>query len=479
MKPFWTTLCALSLLLGSLSTIYATDLIETWHSALSYDATIAAARSALVAGEEKEAQGRASLLPQAIISANAIHSQKNITAPSASIKETDKGLNYGVKASQVLYNASAFAQYQQGKQARQRALIQFQLAQQKLILTVAQAYFDALLAQEYLQQIGSQKKAITQQMEQAKKSFELGITTITDYKEAQARFDEISANEIAAQNDLVVKQNALTQLAQVDPNKLARLDTDFIPTPPTPNDLSLWLQTAEEKSLEIQTAKLNMEIAKEEIEKYRLLKSPTLNLDAGYTKQFARPNGFTTDLTQDRNDTSISLVLNVPLSTGGYRNSKLKESTALKEEARYTLEFTLRQVQHKTKAAFLGVNSGLAQISALERALHSNQSLLDSTQLGFEVGVRTTEDILNAQEQYYTVKYKLIEAKINYLLNRLRLAGSAGTLQEQDLQQVNIWLATNPKPEVVHPAIKTLPKFQKSENEKAPSDKIKKGALKR
>ena len=441
MKFLWTTLAALALLLGNLSTVYATDLIETWHSALSYDATIAAARSALLAGEEKEAQGRASLLPQAVISANASHSQKNIASPSASLKETDNTLNYGVKASQVIYNASAFSQYQQGKYARQKALVQFQFAEQKLILTVAQAYFDALLAQEYLQQIGSQKKAITQQMEQAKKSFELGITTITDYKEAQARFDKISANEISATNDLVVKQNVLLQLAQVDPNKLAHLEADFIPTPPTPNDLSLWLQTAEEKSLEIQIAKLNMEIAKEEIEKYRLLKSPTLNLDAAYTKQFARSGGSTPYPTHDRNDTSISLVLHVPLSTGGFRNSKLKESTALKEEARYNLESALRQVQHKTKAAFLGVNSDLAKISALERALQSNQSLLDATQVGFELGIRTTEDILNAQQQYYTVKYNLIEAKINYLLNRLRLAGNAGVLQEQDIKQINSWLA--------------------------------------
>lgn len=439
----WPKLTVLAIFLTNLASAHATDLIETWRSALSYDPSIAAARSALLAGQEKETQGRAGLLPQANLSANATHRYQNNTSSAeatAQKQSNKKALNYQLTASQALYNSSAYAQYQQGKQNSQKAHIQFQLAQQTLILKVAQAYFDTLLAQEYIQQINAQKKATTQQMEQAKKSFELGITTITDFKEAQARFDEILANEIAAQNDLIIKQNALMQIAQVDPEHLATIDPQFIPTPPTPNDLDNWLQKADENSLEIQASKLDISIAKEEIEKYRLLKSPTVSLEAGYSKQRSLDDQIGTNGPIRGSSSTVSLILNVPLSTGGYRSSKLREAAALSEKSRQDLEAIIRQVRHKTKTAFLGVNSGIAQINALNKALQSNQSLVDATLLSFEVGVRTTEDILSAQEQYYIVKYKLAEARVNYLLNRLRLSESTGTLQEQNLEQINQWL---------------------------------------
>jgi outer membrane protein len=421
----------------------ATDLLEAWRSALSYDPTIAAARATLIAGQEKKPQGLAGLLPQVRIAGHATRNRQALhdkAAPVGSEQQFDNMLGYNLSANQVLYNASAYRQYQQGKKYTLQANVQFIAAQQNLMLRVAQAYFDALLATEHVKQIQAQKEAVTQQMKQAKKSFEVGITTITDYNEAQAKYDEIIAVEIAAQNELLIKQNALLQIAKINPEKLASIDAQFIPTLPDPANVESWLQLAQEKNPEIQEKALAFAIAQDEIEKYRLLKSPTLHLEAGYESRQIRPgagNG-TADLRKD--NASIGLILTVPLSTGGYRSSKLRESASLAEQERLQLEAITRQVQHKIRAAFLSVNSGVAQISALRQALKSNQSLVDSTLLGHEVGIRTTEDILNAQQQYYTVKYKLVEAKINYMLSRLSLAANTGVLQEQDLQAINQWL---------------------------------------
>lgn len=423
------------------SNSYAIDLLETWRSALNYDPVIAAARAALLAGQEKYPQGVAGLLPHASISGNAMRSMQDITyPPNDTGKQFNQVLGYQISASQVLYNASAYTQYQQSKKIALQSQIQFIAAQQNLILRVAYAYFDTLLATERIKQIQAQKKAVTQQIQQAKKSFEVGITTITDYNEAQAKYDEILAAEIDAEHAKQVKQNALIQLAQVDPDKLADIDSQFIPILPHPLQLERWLQQAQEKNPEIQAKTLAFRIAQDEVNKYRLLNSPTLHLEAGYTGGNTRIGLVNGSGELHKNNASIALILTVPLSTGGYRSAKLRESAALAEQERLQLDALTRQIQHKTRTAFLGVKSGVAQIMALRQALKSSQSLVDSTVLGHEVGIRTTEDILQAQQQYYSVKYKLIEAKIHYMLNRLDLAAHTGILQEQDLSTINQWL---------------------------------------
>jgi outer membrane protein len=443
MQTALTRLIALILVLCASPTL-AVNLIEAWRSALLYDPTLAAARATLIAGQEKKQQGLAGLLPQVNVSANATRTRQDIHEEALGrSKQFDHAMGYQVSTTQTLYNASAYRQYQQSKKHSLQAKVQFIAAQQSLMLRVAQAYFEALLATEHVKQIEAQKEAVTQQMKQAKKSFEVGITTITDYNEAQAKYDEIIAVEILAQNELLTKQDALLQIANIDPAKLDSIDQQFIPTLPEPAKVESWLQWAHEKNPDIQEKALALAIAQDEIEKYRLLKSPTLHLEAGYADRHLYPG---LSANSRRGNASIGVVFTVPLSSGGYRSSKLRESAALAEQERLQLEAVRRQVQHKTRAAFLNVNSGVAQISALRQALKSNQSLVDSTLLGHEVGIRTTEDILNAQQQYYTVKYKLVEAKINYMLNRLMLAANTGVLQEQDLHAINHWLTPNKAP---------------------------------
>lgn len=442
MKNLPISVCLLLLLaLPSLS--LAVDLIQTWQSALSHDPTIAAARAAQAAGQEAQAQGRAGLLPQAKLGGEAIrHRQENQNKAwqKEASRQFESTLGYNVSGSQVLYNAGAYMQYQQGKKSAAHANVQFIAAQQKLMLRVARAYFEILLASEHIKQIQAQKEAVTQQMKQAKKSFEVGVATITDFNEAQARYDEILAAEIAAQNTLTIKQDALWQIAPVDPVKLAGIDAQFTPAPPIPADLEAWLYKAGTQNPEIQGKTLALAIARDEIEKHRLLKSPTLTLEGGYGDKRHRLHFSDSQNERRKNDASIAVVLTVPLSTGGYRSAKLRESSQLAEQARHELEAITRQVQHNTKSAYLGVNSGVAQIHALRQALKSSQSLLDSTRLGQEVGIRTTIDILNAQQHYYATKYKLVEAKVNYMLSRLDLAASSGTLEERDLHTINQWL---------------------------------------
>lgn len=421
----------LFLLLISPSISAAVDLIETWQSARHYDASILGAQAALAAGQEKGSQGLAGLLPQARVSAHT--SRQNDHYENTTQVRRLSG--YQFSANQVIYDQSRYTDYQQGKKSTQKAQIQFKSAQQILMIQVAQAYLATLLATEHVQQINAQKEAITDQIKQAKISFELGITTITDYNETQAKYDGIVAAEIAAKNALIIKQNALQQFAPIDIDQLSELDNSFIPIPLEPEDLESWLTKAQQNNLQIQEKKLDLEIAKNEIEKYRLLKSPTINLEAGVSR-----NDMQHLESVKRHNSSVSLVVTVPLSTGGYRSSKLRESSALAEFSQQQLTHTMRQVRLETQTAFLGVTSGISQISALKQALQSSQTLLKSTTLGREVGIRTTEDILNAQQKYYNTQYQLVEAEINYLIDRLKLAASVGTLQEEDLQVINRWL---------------------------------------
>ncbi len=377
--------------------------------------------------------------PTLDLGASTIWNKEEIQTRSTGIT-TDYNYNSnGAKLTlmQPIYRRQNWAIYEQGKLQSAAAEIQYAAAQQGLILNVAQAYFDVLLAQDNVALAGTQKKAIQEQLDQAKMSFEVGTATITDTHEAQARFDLANASEIAALNELEIRQRALEKIIGKLPGPLATLATELSLQTPEPNDISKWVEAAEQDNLLVQAKRISAEIANQEVERNRGGHHPTLDLVATYGDSGLSGGRFGA---YDTKATTIGLQLGLPLYQGGATSSRVREAVANQEKARQDLTLEVRQSALSTREAYLGVTSGAAQIRALEQALVSSQSSLDSTRLGLEVGVRTNVDVLNAQQQLFSAKRDLYKARYTYLVSRLKLKSAAGTLAEGDLQQVNQWL---------------------------------------
>jgi len=432
----------------------AADLLQVYRDALAYDAQYAAARAQLDAGREKLPQGRAGLLPNIGFNANTQWNEVDIKQPFNDSRNYNSN-GYSVSLTQPLFRWQNWIQYNQAKLQVAQAATQFSTARQDLILRVAQAYFDVLLAQDSLSVVEAQKKAISEQLEQAKRNFEVGTSTIVDSHEAQARYDLVVSQEIAAQNDLEVKRQALRQIIGKAPEALKVLKEKVDIRAPQPNDLQQWADAAEKDSYQVQLQQAALEIAVREVERNRAGHYPTLDLVAshGHAKQ-----GSTTvsaaSVGSEANSSAIGLQLAVPIYQGGAVSSRTREAAALREKAAQDLENTRRTAAQSARQAYLGVTSGIAQVSALEQALVSSQSALESNQLGYEVGVRINIDVLNAQQQLYSTRRDLFKARYDTLLAQLRLKAAAGTLGDEDVEAINALLGDTPAAPVPAPESK-------------------------
>ena len=438
MKPKPLFFC-LTLLLGASGGAQAADLLETFRTAQANDPVFAAARATLQAGQEKLPQGRSLLLPSISLSANSTFNDNTTQysgptfMPGGNYRYNSHG--YGVNLTQPLFRQQNWQAYGEAELQVAQAEAQFRIAEQDLILRVAQAYFDVLIAQDSVQLAGAQKTAISEQLEQAKRNVEVGNSPITDTHEAQARHDLTSAQEIAAQNDLEIKNRALQQLINATPKGLRHLGKEFRLEAPQPADMEKWVDNAQLNSLQLAIAQASAEIAEKEVARNRGAHYPTLDLVANYSNN--QSSGGSLGVGSDNTSKSIGVQLNLPLFQGGAANSKWREAEANRERARQELENTRRSVALQTRQAYLGVVSGIAQVKALQQALTSSESVLEASKLGQEVGVRTNLDVLNAQQQLHATRRDLYQAEYNYLVSQLRLKAAVGSLGEEDLNRVN------------------------------------------
>ncbi|MGE5737698.1 MAG: TolC family outer membrane protein, partial [Betaproteobacteria bacterium] len=326
--------------------------------------------------------------------------------------------------------------YSQAVQQVEQADFTLASARQDLILRVATAYFDVLLAQFTVEVTESQKAAVSEQLAQAKRNFEVGVATITDTNEAQAKYDSIVAQEISARNDLENKRTALRAIIGRFPQDLKRLGPGFEPTPPSPNSLDAWVDRALTDNLNVRIARYNADIATLEIERQRAGRLPTLDLVASANAQ-AGSGSVNTSAFNDQRQAAIGLALTVPLYQGGLIDSRVREALALQENARQNLEVARRNALFNAQTGFSGVNSAAASVKAFEQALVSAQTAYESNKTGQEVGVRTNLDVLNTQQNVFQTRRDLAQAYFNYLLGILRLKAAVGSLDEQDLADVN------------------------------------------
>jgi len=413
--------------------VLAADLIQVYRDALANDAQYAAARASAEAGREKLPQGLAGLLPVIGATANTMRNDNDFN--DINVKYGSHG--YNVSLTQPLFRWQNFVQYSQSKLLVAQSEANFAQARQDLILRVAQAFFDVLNAEENLRAVQANKTSIVQQLEQAKKNFEVGTATITDTHEAQSRYDLAVAQEIAADSDLEVKRHALRVIVGKDSGELIRLKPQASMAPPQPASMDQWVDAAEKDSFVVQAQQAAAEVAGQEVERNRAGHYPTLDVVANYGESVAGASQVSLATRSDIVARNIGLQLNIPIYQGGLINSRTREAAANRDAARSSLENARRTAALGARQSYLGVVNGIAQVRALEAALVSSQSALESNKLGYEVGVRINIDVLNAEQQVYSTQRDLAKARFDTLLAQLKLKATVGALGEDDLQQVN------------------------------------------
>ncbi|MDP3538456.1 MAG: TolC family outer membrane protein [Azonexus sp.] len=420
--------------------LYATDLMQVYRDAQDNDANYAAARSSLDAGREKMPQGRAGLLPSLTLSGNTVWNENEIAFRNGTIlgKPHFNSNGYQLTLSQPLFRWQNWVSYDQSKIQVVQAEANFALAKQDLILRVAQAYFDTLYANENLTAVRANKAAIAQQLESAKKNFEVGTATITDSHEAQARYDLAMAQEIAAESDYEIKQQTLQSILGKEPGPLATLRKNAELQTPQPANMSQWVAAAEKDSITVQIQQAIADIAAREVDKQRAGHYPTVDLVANYGH--SKAYGSTVLGLLDTDYQNVGVQLNIPLFQGGQVVSREREAAANRNTAQSNLEAARRGAALSSKQSYLGVTNGLAQVRALKAALVSSQSALESNKLGYEVGVRINIDVLNAENQVYVTRRDLAKASLDTLMAQLRLKAAVGALGEDDVAQINALL---------------------------------------
>jgi outer membrane protein len=432
---------AAALTLGAVPFAQAQSLQELYDTARGYDATYLAARALAESAQYKADQAHALRRPQVGATITASRTTSETPQPSES---TATGPSAGISGKQTLFNRANDATIEQADMGVEAAKADLQLAEQDLIVRVAQAYFDVLAAQDALTTAQASKTAISEQLASAKRNFEVGTATITDTREAQARSDLSTAQEIAAANDLLTKRIALDQLVGrtgVSPKPLA---VPVALPPVAPADVNEWV-TQTENAPNVRKARIGYDVAQLETSKARAGHLPTLDLTGGYNRGRTHTDGRqgpqAFDFSGPTRSSSVAVTLTVPLFAGFSVQNRVKETLQLEEQARNNMEAARRNVAQATRQSFFGVQSLQAQVKALEAAETSSQVALEATQLGYRVGVRVNLDVLNAQTQLYTTRRDLAKARYDVLVNSLRLRQASGQLAPADVATVNNLLA--------------------------------------
>jgi outer membrane protein len=414
----------------------AQSLLEVYEAARGYDAAYLAARAQAESAQFRAEQVEALLRPSVALSGSVTRQESD---PPVVDRRSLNNAQLALQGRQPLFNRASSVTVEQARRSLEVAAADLEAAEQDLILRVAQAYFDVLAAQDALSTVQASKKFITEQLASARRNFEVGNATITDTREAQARFDLVIAQEIAAENDLRARRIALDQLvgrASVQPKGLA---VPVALPPVIPDAVDDWVTRGLEQHPTIRRAQANLEITRLETERARAGNLPTVDLvgSLGSSRSTGSAVAPPTSREGTTNSGSIGVQLNLPLYSGGSVQNRIRETLLLEERSRNDLEAARRGVAQATRQAFFGVQSGQAQVKALEAAESSSKLALEATQTGFRVGVRVNLDVLNAQSLLFVTQRDLARSRYEVLLGSLRLRQASGQLAAPDVAALN------------------------------------------
>lgn len=437
--------------------VHAFDLLEAWQAACTQDPTFGAARAAAEAGRTKTLQATALKGPQVTLNAGAagVSSDNKITDAQFSNAQfgggatgakgttdfrtkTDGGLdlNMNLRAEYPLYDAARDSTASQLNKQASLAEVQLGAESQQLILRVAQAYFDALLASDALATLKAQQLAVARTLEVAQARFKEGDATIIDTHETQARYDMLASQVMEAESNVQVTRAALADISGNQDAVLAPVSDKADFTRYMNGDLQSWLSRAQMHHPQVQVQQLQHEIARVESEKFQSKYAPMVNLVAQAGGE--RLQGLTgSDADVTNRQLSLGVQLTIPLYSSGMRDARYQEALALQDQARNQTDVVRQRVTQSARSAWMAVSVGQSQVKALEQALHSAQVKLDSTRLGQEVGDRTILDVLNAEQELHSTQLALSRSKYQVLQALLGLSAAAGELDEARLQEIN------------------------------------------
>ena len=441
----------------------ATDLIDAWRAAQQHDPDFAASRAAQQAGEARRDQAGALWRPTVVLSGTAGVAGADTSVHGAQFSTPGFGSSDGVafntsvnrgtlgrwalSASLPLISRERDAQGRQLVLSADVADLEWQEAQQTLMLATAQRYFDVVLAADALRVLRQQQVAVSSALTETQDRFRLGDVPVTDTFEAAARAEAITAQALALETDLQLKQAAFTDATGLQPNTVQWMAPGADATRAAPagdQPLAFWMSESAARNFMLRMQLAAVEVATQEAAKSRGALSPSLDLVAQVGRERLSGSGDFGSASNSSGNRMIGLQLSVPLYTGGMRGAREQEALRGIDKARAQADRTRQQVAQQTRAAWLGLSVGSGRIAALSQALVSSRSRLDATRLGRQVGDRTTLDLLNAENDAASAELTLLQARVEFLMNRLRLAAVAGRLDEAWLQSANASLQPSP-----------------------------------
>ena len=414
----------------------ATNLLDVYQDAIKNDPQTLIAKSRYDVARSSEDAAFASLLPQVSLNAgySVVDGQEYSSEFDTVFDYEVDDVNYGISVSQSLFSMGNWYALDSAEKRALQAQANYDLAQQALISRVTNAYFNVLKAQDSLEFVVAEKKAIERQLEQTKQRFQVGLTAITDVHEAQANFDAAVAREIRSQNDIEIAKEALREITGAYYKKLDGLNTErFDAALPSPKQAQGWVTKAEGNSLELKAKQLLVESAKYDIKRANSGHYPTLNLTGSYSNSDKGMDSSAPGV----NTSSIGISLNVPLYSGGATSAAVKQAQANYVIASEDMELTHRSVVRRVRSSYADVVALVSSLRALEQSVISAESALKATQAGFEVGTRTIVDVLNSTRNLYNAKRNLSNSRYDYVLSTLSLKQASGSLNATDVNAVN------------------------------------------
>ena len=413
----------------------AEDLISVYKAATQHDPQFRAARAEFQAQLESRNQSTALFLPT--ISANAFYNDNSDSTPTSTDDYKTNG--YSLNLTQPLYRHANYVGLTQADAVVAQATATFEYAKQDLIIRVVKQYFTVLAAFDDLDFAKAERKSIKQQLNQTQQRFNVGLIAITDVHEAKAAYDQSIARTIVAENTLAISLETLREITTKDHSSLAFLSTNHPLVKPVPADIKQWINTANNQNALLIATQKGVEVARAEVSKQKSGHYPTLDLTASHAYN-KYGSGTPTYGGSDKTSNSVSLQLNVPLYQGGLVNSLTRAAAQRLVQAQEKLEQQKRATERQTRSSYLSVVANISQVKALKQALASSTVALEATQAGFEVGTRTTVDVLNSQRELFRARRDYAQARYNYVLQTLNLKLAAGNLSVVDIEHLNPWL---------------------------------------
>jgi outer membrane protein len=429
-----------------------TDLITVYQEAAANNADLAAARADYEARREVVPQARAGLLPNLSAGADLNNSETKVDRSIGNLDSSRSGTSYRANLSQPLFRVDRWFQLQAAEAVNEQAALELSATEQNLILQSAESYFAVLRAQDNLASTKAEEAAFQRQLDQANERFDVGLSDKTDVLEAQAGFDTARANRIIAEQQVEDAFEALITLTNRDFAALEGIEHSLPILAPTPNDAKAWVDTAATQNLNLQASNYAVVAAEETLRQRKAGHAPTLDAVASYQKGDNDSLGFSNSSGQsvyngDAEQTTIGLQLNIPLYSGGLTSSQVRESYQRLNQSEQQRESLRRQVVQNTRNLHRAVNTDVETVQARKQSIISNQSALEATEIGYQVGTRNIVDVLDAQRQLYSSVRNYNNARYDYILNNLRLKQAAGTLSPDDLSALEQYLKSDYNPD--------------------------------